>query len=111
MLEAELDKVLARSRYARRADSEEMGVSGHRHGHRSRSLLGTFGRMEIEVPRARLDTADGKTTEWKSGTLRAYQRRTLAADALIASTYLAGTNTRRVRGLVPCLGARSARTR
>jgi transposase-like protein len=29
--------------------------------------------------------------------LRVYQRRTLAADALIASTYLAGTNTRRVR--------------
>jgi putative transposase len=35
--------------------------------------------------------------EWKSRALRAYQRRTLAADALIASTYLAGTNTRRVR--------------
>jgi putative transposase len=29
--------------------------------------------------------------------MRAYQRRTLAADALIASTYLPGTNTRRVR--------------
>ena len=29
--------------------------------------------------------------------LRRYQRRTRAADALIASTYLAGTNTRRVR--------------
>jgi transposase-like protein len=29
--------------------------------------------------------------------LRAHQRRTLAADALIASSYLAGTNTRRVR--------------
>jgi hypothetical protein len=28
--------------------------------------------------------------------LRAYQRRTLAADALIAGSYLAGTNTRRV---------------
>jgi putative transposase len=96
-LQAMLDKVLARSRYARRADSEEMDITGHRHGHRSRSLLGTFGRVEIEVPRARLDTVDGKTTEWKSGTLRAYQRRTLAADALIASTYLAGTNTRRVR--------------
>ena len=39
----------------------------------------------------------GKTTEWKSQTLRAYQRRTLVADALIAGTYLAGTNTRRVR--------------
>jgi putative transposase len=29
--------------------------------------------------------------------LRAYQRRTLAADALIAGCYLTGTNTRRVR--------------
>jgi hypothetical protein len=35
-----------------------MGVSGHRHGHRSRSLLGTFGRMEIEMPRARLNVSD-----------------------------------------------------
>jgi putative transposase len=29
--------------------------------------------------------------------VRAYQRRTLTADQLIASAYLAGTNTRRVR--------------
>jgi transposase-like protein len=35
--------------------------------------------------------------EWRSQALRAYQRRTLVADALIAGTYLAGTNTRRVR--------------
>ena len=34
---------------------------------------------------------------------RAYQRRTLAADALIASTYLAGTNTRRVRRALAAL--------
>ena len=40
---------------------------------------------------------DGKTTEWKSQSLRAYQRRTRAAEALIASAYLSGTNTRRVR--------------
>jgi len=59
--------------------------------------MGTFGKVEIQVPRARLNTADGKTTEWKSQALRAYQRRTLAADALIASCYLAGTNTRRVK--------------
>src|SRR5207237_3374965 len=72
-------------------------VAGHRHGSRTRSLVGTFGPTEIEVPRARLDTADGKTTEWRSSALRAYQRRTLAADALIASAYLSGTNTRRVR--------------
>jgi putative transposase len=103
MLEAELDEVLDRSRYARRAkpssgDSEETaGVTGHRHGHRSRSLLGTFGQVKIEMPRARLNAPGGRTTEWKSRTLRAYQRRTLAADALIAGCYLAGTNTRRVR--------------
>ena len=72
-------------------------AKGHRHGHGSRSLLGTFGRVEIAVPRARLDTAEGKTTEWKSTALRAYQRRTKRADSLIAGAYLAGTNTRRVR--------------
>ena len=109
MLEAELGETLARSRYARHAkrsngDSEEAaGVTGHRHGHRSRTLLGTFGQVEMAVPRARLNTPDGKTTEWKSRMLRAYQRRTLAADALIASTYLAGTNTRRVRRALAAL--------
>jgi transposase-like protein len=41
--------------------------------------------------------------EWKSQALRAYQRRTLAADALIASTYLAGTNTSRVRRALAAL--------
>jgi putative transposase len=103
MLEGELDEVLDRSRYARRAKrsadaSERMvGVPGHRHGHRPRTLLGTFGQLKIEVPRARLDTPDGKTTEWKSQALRSYQRRTVAADALIAGCYLSGTNTRRVR--------------
>ena len=49
------------------------------------------------MPRARLDAGDAKTTEWRSRALRAYQRRTVAADALIAGAYLAGTNTRRVR--------------
>ena len=103
MIEAELEAALSRPRYARRpkgacenADGAS-GVTGHRHGHRSRSLLGTFGRVEIAVPRARLDAAEGKTTEWKSTALRAYQRRTKQADALIAGAYLAGTNTRRVR--------------
>jgi putative transposase len=103
MIEGELEAALSRPRYARRpkpphanADGPS-SVSGHRHGHRSRSLMGTFGRVEIAMPRARLDTADGKTTEWKSKALRAYQRRTQHADALIAGSYLAGTNTRRVR--------------
>ena len=103
MIEGELEEALARPRYARRPTPPAAnaggpsGISGHRHGHRSRSLTGTFGRVDIAVPRARLDTADGKTIEWKSQALRAYQRRTKQADALIAGSYLAGTNTRRVR--------------
>src|SRR5712671_6630921 len=103
MIESELEAALSRPRYARRPKeaSENAdgagGITGHRHGHRSRSLLGTFGRVEIAVPRARLATAEGKTTEWKSTALRAYQRRTKRADSLIAGAYLAGTNTRRVR--------------
>src|ERR1700756_4339813 len=102
MIESELEAVLSRRRYARRpkADPENNGaggVAGHRHGRRSRSLLGTFGRVEIAVPRARLDTAEGNTTEWKSTALRAYQRRTKQADSLIVGAYLAGPNTRRVR--------------
>ncbi|SEF12316.1 Transposase, Mutator family [Rhizobiales bacterium GAS191] len=94
----EFDAALARPRYARRAaGGEARGVAGHRHGSRTRHLMGTFGQTEITVPRARLAVGDGTTREWKSTALRAYQRRTLAADALIASSYLAGTNTRRVR--------------
>jgi transposase-like protein len=99
MIEEELTTALSRPRYGRRQndDQAEVGVVGHRHGHRRRRLTGTFGPTEIVVPRARLLGADGTRSEWKSAGLRAYQRRTLAADALIASTYLAGTNTRRVR--------------
>jgi transposase-like protein len=109
MIEGELDIALSRPRYARHAKSpngeeeKAIGATGHRHGHRSRSLLGSFGRVEIEVPRARLNTPDGKTTEWKSKALRAYPRRTLVADALIAGAYLAGTNTRRVRRALAAL--------
>src|ERR1700739_30655 len=63
MTEAGLGRELPRPRAARRpkeagANAEGVsGITGHRHGHRSRSLLGTFGRIEIAVPRARVDTA------------------------------------------------------
>ena len=106
LLREELDATLARPRYERSqmaSNEARIGVAGHRHGSRTRSLTGTFGPIEIAVPRARLTTSEGKTTEWKSQALRAYQRRTLAADALIASTYLAGTNTRRVRRALAAL--------
>src|SRR5437879_3437151 len=106
LIRGELDEALARPRYGRSkaaGDKERAGVAGHRHGSRTRSLTGTFGSIEIAVPRARLDTPDGHTTEWRSSALRAYQRRTLAADALIASAYLSGTNTRRVRRALAAL--------
>jgi putative transposase len=99
---SELDEALSRPRYGRRPAKGEDGtavvsVAGHRHGSRKRTLMGSFGKTEFMMPRARLNTPDGKTTEWRSKALRAYQRRTVAADALIAGAYLAGTNTRRVR--------------
>jgi putative transposase len=100
MLEEELSVALSRPRYGRgrlNGDGEPPAVIGIRHGHRKRGLTGTFGRAEISVPRARLMGADGRTSEWRSASLRAYQRRTRAADALIAGAYLSGTNTRRVR--------------
>jgi putative transposase len=53
--------------------------------------------VEIAMPRARLNAAEGRTTEWKSTALRAYQRQTRQADSLIVGAYLAGTNSRRVR--------------
>jgi putative transposase len=100
ILEAELSEALSRPRYGRRRPGEDEAASsvvGVRHGHRERALTGTFGKTRIAVPRARVIGEDGKTHEWRSGSLRAYQRRTRAADALISGAYLAGTNTRRVR--------------
>jgi putative transposase len=100
MLEEELSGTLSRPRYGRgkpKEDGAPSAVVGVRHGRRKRGLTGTFGRTEISVPRARLMGADGKTSEWKSVSLRAYQRRTRAADALIAGAYFSGTNTRRIR--------------
>ena len=92
MLESELEAVLNRGRYERAGPA-----TGHRHGHRDRQILGTFGPTTVSVPRARLAEADGTTQEWRNQTLPAYKRLTKQAEALIAGTYLAGTNTRRVR--------------
>jgi putative transposase len=104
LIHSELTAALDRPRYGRRGMKENSSaLVGHRHGSRTRSLTGTFGTTEIAVPRARIEGENGTTTEWKSKALRAYQRRTLAADALIASAYLSGTNTRRVRRALKAL--------
>src|SRR5271166_7192509 len=69
MLEEELCEALSRPRYGRRRPGEDAAASvvGVRHGHRERTLTGTFGKTRIAVPRARLTGEDGKTREWRSG--------------------------------------------
>jgi transposase-like protein len=115
LLDEELTAALGRARYGRAREPERLPLAagesvtsesdarevvlpvvGHRNGHRDRQVMGTFGATTVSVPRARVDAADGKTSEWHSKTLPAYQRRTKEIDAVIAGSYLAGTNTRRV---------------
>jgi len=93
VFEEELDAFLGRCRYDRGTNKP----TGYRHGHRDRQLIGTFGAQTVSVPRARAVDEAGKTTEWRSKALPRYQRLTKKAEALIASVYLAGTNTRRVK--------------
>ena len=92
LVEQELEAALGRGRYERAG-----GAVGHRHGHRRRQLTGSFGPVELAVPRARLRAEDGSTREWRSAVLPRYARRTRQLEALIAGAYLAGTNTRRVQ--------------
>src|SRR6059058_3138530 len=91
MIEQEATAALGRGRYERGA------AAGYRNGTRKRRLLGSFGPIEITVPRARLTAADGTAREWQSAVLPRYARMTRQVEALIASAYLAGTNTRRVK--------------
>ena len=99
LLEEELEAALGRGRYKRGASS-----SGRRHGHRPRQLVTTFGPLSLSVPRARLADEAGEQ-EWKSAVLPAYKRLSRRAEALIAETYLAGVNTRRVRRALKTLFA------
>jgi putative transposase len=93
LFEQELTAAVGRRRYERSGAA----AAGHRHGHRARRLIGSFGPMEVAMPRARLADADGTTREWRSAVLPRYARRTRQVDALIAGAYLSGTNTRRVK--------------
>jgi transposase-like protein len=77
---------------------------GYRHGHRERRLTTSVGPTTIDMPRARMEEADGKTTEWQSRTVRRYERRTRRVDEAILGVYVSGTNTRRIKGaLAPLL--------
>jgi len=68
VFEEELEAFLGRCRYDRGTGR----LTGYRHGHRERQLIGTFGTETISVPRARAVDEAGKTTEWRSKALPRY---------------------------------------
>jgi putative transposase len=93
LLEQELTAALGRTRHERAAGE----AKGYRNGTRERRLLGSFGPVQVGVPRARLADAGGGTREWRSSALPRYARMTRQVEALIAGAYLSGTDTRRVK--------------
>jgi putative transposase len=101
LLEQELTEALGRARHERAAAEP----NGYRNGARERRLLGSFGPVEISVPRARMTAEGGGTQEWRSATLPRYARMTRQVEALIAGAYLSGTNTRRVKRALAALFA------
>src|SRR3954463_6647331 len=47
---------------------------GYRNGTRERHLLGSFGPVQVSVPRARMADTEGGTREWRSAALPRYAR-------------------------------------
>jgi transposase-like protein len=99
MLDSELDGVLHAVRYARTDDR-----AGHRNGSKPRTLCTALGSVALDVPRGRVRKSSGRTEEWQSRILPAYERRTRELDATLVSLYFSGVNQRRVqRALRPLL--------
>ena len=92
LIEQEVTEALGRLRHGRAE-----GAKGYRHGHRPRTVIGSFGRVELSMPRARVRGEDGRSREVHSAVLPRYKRLTASASAVIAGAYLVGVNTRRVR--------------
>src|ERR1700684_4551789 len=91
MLEEELSEALSRPRYGRRKPGEDEAapsVVGVRHGHRERTLTGTFGKTRVGVPRARVAGAGGKdvvSRVWRKtkGDWDAWNARSLAEEPIV----------------------------
>src|SRR3954462_8756630 len=99
LFEEELTTALGRGRCERSIGAPR----GYRNGTRERQLLGSFGPVQVSVPRARMTDAEGGTREWHCAALPRYGRMTRQVEALIAGVYLAGTNTRRVKRALAAL--------
>jgi transposase-like protein len=85
---------------------ERTGVRrGYRNGRKPRTLTGPTGPAPLTLPRGTLFTPEGER-EWVSTLVPRYQRRLREVNEAVLATYLAGGNTRRIRGaLRPLLRA------
>ena len=81
------------------------GRRGYRNGIRERTLTGPTGPVRLTLPRATLFRG-ASAKEWISTIVPRYQRRMPEVNEAVVATYLAGGNTRRIRGaLQPLLKA------
>src|SRR5438105_15411495 len=71
---------------------------GYRNGIRERTLTGPTGPVALTLPRATLFSGAGAAKEWTSRIVPRYQRRMPEVNEAVVATYLAGGNTRRIRG-------------
>jgi transposase-like protein len=100
LVNQELDAALGAVKSARVGEMRQ----GYRHGARERMLTTSLGPTTIAMPRARVRGAEGTSGEWRNETVRRYQRRSTRVDEAILGVYLAGGNTRRIKGaLAPLL--------
>lgn len=93
ILEEEVQAAVAAGRSER-----VRGRVGYRHGSKPRELAMANGKIQLEVPRARLIDSEGEEREWRSELIPRYQRRTAEVDQAVLGIYLSGGNTRRIRG-------------
>lgn len=92
ILDEELESALGAGSHERVASRK-----GYRHGYRPpRKLVTSFGPVQVEAPRGRMKTEAG-TKEFESQIVRRYERRTRRLDAALITSYLVGTNTRKVK--------------
>jgi putative transposase len=80
--------------------------AGYRNGTRRRTLTAQSGPFTMRVPRGMILDEKQRKHEWQSKLLPRYQRRLPEVNEAIASVYLSGANTRRLKGaLRPLLRA------
>lgn len=97
-VDEELAAALAARPYERNGTRQ-----GYRNGRKMRTLTGPTGPLTLTLPRATVVGASGRR-EWQSMLAPRYARRAGEVNAAVVATYLAGTNTRRIRGaLAPLL--------